>query len=614
VQGLNDAELRSQCDEISKTIWRLTTALAAGCLFCCVMLASPDATLVSADAKITIPIASLVISYSDFLLLAPVFLIGMTLYLHVFIEQLIRLRLSRGQLASSPASAALLFNLGRPSAKILSAFLFYGLLPCTLAFFVWKAIPRPVAPWILMLLLLATCSMMLALTIRRATAADDGSLVRPSSGLWVLFGASVLAFVLVAVALFVALFSARNPASALLRIRRLELFGAQLDKKDLNNFYAPYADLRKANLQEADLEGADLSHADLRKADLNSANLTGVDLTGARLEGAKLKTARLDAASLKDLAIDASTEIDEKWRIVSCIASGDLTPGCLGRPDLSWLDLSYANLKGANLAGAELTGVDLRFADLNGADLSGTILRVADLSNATLPSAVGAVTAGALGSGRAGDKAPAAIMLVNHWTGACLAGPPIAENLNQPSMVYPCGDKKKHLDTWSVRRVPNSAFTLQASTLGGNTCLDTTLDNEVHMWDCAPDSATQEWRIIPVVGQYVWIQKRNISVCLHGADSREGSPTPWLGPCDPIDHHVQWQIVLPEANGALPMAAAAEAARQKRQADLAATARQFSVSPSGAASGYGEFRGEFGELNFRGRPALGARPRPSIGR
>src|SRR5436305_1454746 len=55
--------VRKQCDEISKTIWTLTTALAAACLFCCIMLAVPDATLVSADAKITIPIASLVVSY-----------------------------------------------------------------------------------------------------------------------------------------------------------------------------------------------------------------------------------------------------------------------------------------------------------------------------------------------------------------------------------------------------------------------------------------------------------------------------------------------------------------------------------------------------------------------
>src|ERR1044071_7236958 len=79
-RGADEAAARSQCDEISKTIWNLTTVLSASCLFCCLMLAAPDATLVSADAKITIPIASLVLSYSDFLLLGPIFLIGLTLY------------------------------------------------------------------------------------------------------------------------------------------------------------------------------------------------------------------------------------------------------------------------------------------------------------------------------------------------------------------------------------------------------------------------------------------------------------------------------------------------------------------------------------------------------
>ena len=88
-QDVDDAALRSQCDEVSKTIWNLTTVLVTACLFCGVMPAAPDASPVSADAKITIPIASLVVSYGDFLMLAPVVLITLTLYLHVLTGHLI---------------------------------------------------------------------------------------------------------------------------------------------------------------------------------------------------------------------------------------------------------------------------------------------------------------------------------------------------------------------------------------------------------------------------------------------------------------------------------------------------------------------------------------------
>lgn len=598
VQGLDDAAARSQCDEISKTIWNLTTVLAASCLFCCLMLAAPDATLVSADAKITIPIASLVVSYSDFLMLAPIFLIALTLYLHVFIEHLVRLRLSRGPNTSAPAAAPFLFNLGRPSADALAAFLFYGLLPCTLAFFVWKAIPRPGAPWVLMLMLMVTCAMMLALGIRRS----GGGTAQTGFGrrvLWFLFGACVLASLplvwFTSQVLFAAPGSAR-PVPTLLRIRRLQLFAAQLDKKNLNNFYAPYADLRKADLQEADLEGADLSNADLRKANLANANLTGADLTSARLEGAHLKSARLEGANLKNVSIDASTEIDEKWRVTSCIVSGYISADCLGRPDLSWLDLSGANLRQSDLRGVELTGTDLRFADLTGADLRSAVLRVADLRYATLPSSLReAVADGALQSGRASGGGAASIMLVNHWTGACLAGPAKAQNQSTPAMTYPCGEVRDHPDNWSVRRLPNAVFTMQASSPGATVCLDTTEDTEVHMWECGADSSTQRWRIVPVVGEYVWIQKPDTNVCLHGGDFREGEPTPWLADCDFHDHHLQWQILLPPVRGSRPAAVVSDAMRKKREADLTVTAREFTVSPSWLPYGYSyASRGRYG--------------------
>jgi len=164
----NETVLRTQHDEISKTIWRLASLLAASSVFCIIILSAPDVSLVSTDAKITIPIASIEVSYADFLFFAPVFLIALTLYLHVFIEH--RLRLGTRLSADGEPLSPFLFNLGRPSAELLSAFLFYGMSPCVLAYFVWKTIPRQNAPWLLLFAFVALSGLMLALRIRRFEA------------------------------------------------------------------------------------------------------------------------------------------------------------------------------------------------------------------------------------------------------------------------------------------------------------------------------------------------------------------------------------------------------------------------------------------------------------
>ena len=78
-QSLSEADWLSQHNEISKTIWNLTTVLVVSSLFCLFVLGAPDASLVSTDAKIDIPIASIKVSYTDFLLFGPIFLIGLTL-------------------------------------------------------------------------------------------------------------------------------------------------------------------------------------------------------------------------------------------------------------------------------------------------------------------------------------------------------------------------------------------------------------------------------------------------------------------------------------------------------------------------------------------------------
>lgn len=633
--GLDDASARTQCEELSKTVWNLTSLLVGACLFCFVILGAPDANLVSADAKISIPIASLVVSYGDFLVFGPVFLIGLSLYLHVFLEQLIRVRLykspnagpDQSQPAPAPSPSPFVFNLRRPSADLLSAFLFYALLPCTLAFFVVKAIPRPDTPWILMLVFVVTTGFMAALAIRRSAAGRSTSpSLTARTALWVLFGACVVFFLPLAwiagqicyetlatqpsqLADAPEIPRSRRPDSALLRIRRLQLFAAALNKKNLNGFYAPYADLRKADLQEADLEGADLSHADLRKANLANANLTGADLSGARLESAHLASARLNGADLRNAALDDLTEIDPKWRTTACIVNGDLSRACTGRVELAWADLSNANLRNAHFAGAQLTGVDLSHADLTGADLTGAILRLADLRNTRLPPSVkDAVVDGALTTGptalRHADS-EATILLLNRASGACLEQPADPENFSHPHMSYPCPQGPDPGFDWKVRRLSNAAFVLRSPRLNKAkvpACLDGTSVSAdwvpMQMWECNDDYENQHWKIEPVFDQYVMVVKEKTKFCLHGAGTRDGSPVPVLAACNHDDHSQHWRIVLPGGNAPVPNMLSGPAIHQRRLQDLNRTARDFAISPWGPYAYYGRPGGS-------GRPYYG---------
>jgi uncharacterized protein YjbI with pentapeptide repeats len=107
------------------------------------------------------------------------------------------------------------------------------------------------------------------------------------------------------------------------------------------------------------LRNADLSDADLRGADLRGANLIGADLIGA---------------DLRETVIDASTQLDQKWRLVHEILNFQASRRNLSWANLRGANLSWADLRDANLSGANLSGADLRDANLSGTDLRGAVI------------------------------------------------------------------------------------------------------------------------------------------------------------------------------------------------------------------------------------------------
>lgn len=633
--SLNEADWRSQHDEISKTIWQLTSVLVGASLFCLFVLGAPDASLVSNDAKITIPIASITASYADFLLFGPIFLIGVTLYLHVFIEQ--RLRLGHPDFdhpASQEPLSPYIFNLGFASADVLSMLLFYAMLPCVLAFFVWKGIPRPEAAWPLTFVFVVVSGLMIALKIRRFAAElqrAETLTARVTLGiLWALLAACFVASFPLAWRAGQACLESLRPLddsaqsagsraslrdSAFLQIRHLQLFGADLNKKNLSGFYASHADLRKAGLRNADMEEADLSNADLRKADLTDANLTGANLTGAHLEGADLTRVKFDNADLRGVTVDFGTiMIDIKWRRVICVVNSVFTRECLQRNDLTWTDLSGANLEDSNLTGQQLTGANLQNADLSQTRLDRAILRVADLRNAKLPPSIkNAVIDGALFSkddvtrmrlfpvsakvdpalapyvlALAPDvRAPGTttVSIKNRATEACIEKPKPAHKGSVPIMAWPCHKTADHmaLQLWNAERLNSGKIVFSNPSIGPSACLDGTFANDlvVQVWDCGADFDTQYWRLTPATDGFVTMEKNETGACIDGGETRDFPVVPPLKKCSPFDRNQNWVVadLRPYASEQAAIVAE-ELRRQKGEHDLQRVIDHYSVGPT----------------------------------
>jgi hypothetical protein len=321
--NLSDESWKKQHDEISKAINKLLLVLIGFCFFCALALGAPDRSLLANDAKIKLPFADTEISFVAFLIVAPLVLTALSFYVHIFAGYWINLtRQGANPSNSEPLEPALpfVFNLKYRTATWLSNFLFYWLVPLTLAVFAWKALPRPEAPKLIALTSFFI-SVFLFLYVRRL---PDNTRRIFTYILWLMFVGAIFVDVLA--------FSALDSGKILIH-RRLNLRKADLSKQDLRFVNLQAADLSEANLEGARLDGANLLSADLLSADLHRADLSGAYLHGANLSGANLTGARL------------------------------------ARANLSGANLFGANLSGAYLSGADLTGANLSGANLSGADL-----------------------------------------------------------------------------------------------------------------------------------------------------------------------------------------------------------------------------------------------------
>ncbi|MDH4032073.1 MAG: hypothetical protein OEU49_14575, partial [Chromatiales bacterium] len=135
-------ELHKEC---SATVRRVMLTLLGFALFCLLAaLGANDASLVGAEAEIRIPFANVPISFLAFLVVAPLLLVILSIYLHIFVGYLRELEAAwRGYGNMIAPRVAALFNFDTVVPRLLTAFIFYWLTPLVLAAISWKAMAIP---------------------------------------------------------------------------------------------------------------------------------------------------------------------------------------------------------------------------------------------------------------------------------------------------------------------------------------------------------------------------------------------------------------------------------------------------------------------------------------
>jgi hypothetical protein len=334
-----------------------------GLAFFCLMttFGTPDISLLMAGTAIRLPYADVPVSFLGFLIAAPLLLIVIVIYLHVFVAYGRQLEdvyhiiggVEQKLFKTFPTDRLpTIFNLNLPIARVLTAFIFYWLVPLTLGTITWKAMARPEWGLPMGATTVVVTFGLVFLQIRRCPEAKRWWWNLPR---WITLG------MLCALSFFVIW----QPS---LVHRPLDLYRANLE-----GAWLPNADLRGANLERANLQKAKLKGADLRRARLGWTKLEKAELILAKLQKADLSHANLRHASL-ELA--------------------NLREATLFRTDFSearlmLADFQRAALESAKFRKANLMGSNFENADLTDAALDETVFGNVRLVSTDRPGSVG---------------------------------------------------------------------------------------------------------------------------------------------------------------------------------------------------------------------------------
>lgn len=274
-------EWKRQHDEISSTVRRVMMTMVAYTLFCALTLAAPDVSLIGVNSNIQVPMANTSIDFSAFVTVGPFILLGLVVYLHVFLQSAIDL----GRLEGAKP-LPFLFNMDNRFAALLAEILLYWLPVLMMFVFAWKTVPEPTQGYWLSL---AAAALGIAMAYLRLARLPPETASRKT---W---------FLRTAITAFAMMFLVQLLSDGPITTRTLRLYNAKLEKENLREKNLNSAWMQEANLSEAILERADLRYADLTNADLDGTNVVAANLRSANMTGATLLGADLQDACLKDV-------------------------------------------------------------------------------------------------------------------------------------------------------------------------------------------------------------------------------------------------------------------------------------------------------------------------
>jgi hypothetical protein len=321
-------------EKFSETV-RLTMLSLLGIAFFCLVtvFSTPDISFLLGGAKVKMPFIDVEILFQNFLLLAPLLLIMVTIYLHIFYGYWLDLETYYQHLSSNaPPIEHLptLFSLDHPIPRLHSAFIFYWLVPVVLGTITWRGAVSFGGSGgggrRLTLMTGLVTGILIFLQIRRCPA-----LQRPWNRLrWTIMGGVVAS--LVAIMTFIPEWLQRP-----LNIAGADLKGRSLARVNLAGTYANGAEFQDANLQgatlrDADLERASFQGADLRGAHLQDAILWDADLRDAILQGANLMSAILMSAILQSANLREVKDLTKAQIESAATDEHTLLPDDLERP------------------------------------------------------------------------------------------------------------------------------------------------------------------------------------------------------------------------------------------------------------------------------------------
>jgi hypothetical protein len=167
-------------EKFSETVRLTMFSLLGFALFCLLITFSvPDGSLLVADPTVKMPFADVQVSFQNFVFLAPVLLSAVAVYLHIFYGSWLDLDMHHRHLTLSRESGGppidrlpTLFSLDRPVPRLLTAFIFYWLVPLVLVAMTWKAAAR--VEWGVPLIIITgvVTAMLVFLRIRRRPASQ----------------------------------------------------------------------------------------------------------------------------------------------------------------------------------------------------------------------------------------------------------------------------------------------------------------------------------------------------------------------------------------------------------------------------------------------------------